>query len=50
MILELSVQRQESVSQADTREKDKEKGTEYAKVERHERIKFVRELLRVKYG
>ena len=50
MILELRVQRQESVSQADTREKDKEQGTEYAKVERHERINSVRELLRVKYG
>lgn len=40
MILEQSVQRQESVSQANTREKDMQKGTEYAKVERHERIKF----------
>lgn len=41
-MLELSVQGQKSVSQADTREKDKEKGTERAEVGRHERIRFVR--------
>lgn len=40
-MLKLSLQGQNSVSQADAGKKDKEKGTEHTKVERLERIRLV---------
>lgn len=40
VMLKLSLEGQKSISQAQTREKDKAKGTGHPEVGRHERIKF----------
>lgn len=40
-MLKLNLQGQKCISHEDVGEKDKERGTEYAKVGRHKRIRFV---------
>lgn len=45
VMLELSLQRQKIISQEDAREEE-EKGSECAKVERYERIRFVMRLVK----
>lgn len=45
-MLKLGLQGQNSISQADGGEKDKEKGTEHTMVERLERVRFVMRVIK----